>query len=488
MSDDRPPTPPGTPGSSGSPEGFGAREVTGIRSARAFHPTMAPGESAGGDIKGPLTGLSSHGTTSHGGGSMKTLEEYTPPSPRNLQESGLSEPFVAELILKTLYFNGEMVGNRVAENICLAFQSIIYPILNKLKEERLVEVKGGGSMQATTWRFALTEKGHNLCLQVMERNQYVGPAPVTLADYTDIVKKQFFPQDCSYEDVRKTFDDLVVEDDLIEKVGSAVMSCKSLFLYGPPGNGKTSVAERICNVMKGAIYVPHAIEVANQVIKLYDPLDHRPPKGIVPPASYDRRWMLCRRPMIVVGGELTLNMLDLSYNSAEKFYEAPFQLKSNGGLLLIDDFGRQMCHPKDLLNRWIVPLEKGTDYLTLHTGKKFEAPFKQLVVFSTNLEPKSLVDDAFLRRLRYKIQITDPSEKIFRSIVKMVCDRKGVQFEADGLDYMVEHYYKQRNTPFRACHPRDLVEIMIDKARFRQRVPRLERSAIDEAWNAYFVT
>lgn len=415
------------------------------------------------------------------------IQEHTPPAPRSIDETHLSPTTLAELMVKALYFNGDMDGAKVADFICLPFSAVVYPILNQLKDERIVEIKGGSSQYTTSWRFALTKYGGEKAQEIMLRNQYCGPAPVSLTDYVQMVHKQFSSQGVTYDDVRYAFKDLVVPDDIVEKVGSAVNSAKSIFLYGPPGNGKTSVAERVVRMLRGAIYVPYAFEVNGQIIKLYDPLNHMPPEGIKPPASYDKRWVLTKRPMVIVGGELTLNMLDLIYNETEKFYEAPFQLKSNGGMLLIDDFGRQLVHPKDLLNRWIVPLEKSLDYLTLHTGQKFEAPFKQLVVFSTNMNPKELVDEAFLRRLRYKIEIADPTETNYRAILKRTCDSKGVLFVEEGLDHLIHEHYTKEKVPFRACHPRDLVEIILDKARFLRCAPVLDRKFIDMAWSAYFV-
>lgn len=414
--------------------------------------------------------------------------DVVPQLPRTIEETHLNPSFIAELLVKTLYFNGEMLGSAIADYVCLPFTGSVYPLLEQLKAERFVEVKGGGTTYQHTWKFALTQAGSNKVQEIMLRNQYCGPAPVALKDYHAMVNKQFYASGVTYEDVRTAFKDLVVADDLVEKVGSAVNSSKSIFLYGPPGNGKTSVAERICRMMRGSIYIPYAVEIHGQVIKLYDQLDHHPAEGgAKPPGVYDRRWVYCKRPLVIVGGELTLPMLDLTYNTSEKFYEAPFQLKSNGGMLLIDDFGRQLVHPKDLLNRWIVPLEKGIDYLTLHTGQKFEAPFRQLVVFSTNMNPRDLVDEAFLRRLRYKIEVADPTETNFRAIVKRVCESKGVAYSDEGLNYLVQGKYRKDQTPFRACHPRDLVEIILDKARFLKCAPTLDPSFIDMAWSAYFV-
>ncbi|MBI4864651.1 MAG: ATP-binding protein [Candidatus Riflebacteria bacterium] len=447
-------------------------------------------EERGPSPQGPLAGAApptgGYAAADHGAAPLP-LAEYTPQAPRSIEETRLSPSFLAELLVKVLYFGGDMDGAKIADYACLPFAAVVYPLLTELKTDRIVEIKGGTTQYSASWRFALTKYGSEKAQEVMSRNQYVGPAPVGLSDYVQMVHRQFTAQGVTFDDVRHAFRDLVVPDDLVEKVGSAVNSSKSIFLYGPPGNGKTSVAERIVRMMRGAIYVPHAIEASGQIIKIHDPLDHHPPEGMKPPSTYDKRWVLCKRPMIIVGGELTLRMLDLIYNDVEKFYEAPFQIKSNGGMLLIDDFGRQLVHPKDLLNRWIVPLEKGLDYLTLHTGQKFEAPFRQLVVFSTNMNPKDLVDEAFLRRLRYKIEISDPSEQNYRAIIRRTCDSKGVAWAEEGISYLIKEHYKKDNVPLRACHPRDLVEIILDKARFMRCAPTLDPHFIDMAWNAYFV-
>jgi predicted ATPase with chaperone activity len=462
--------------------GFGKKQitphdVTATDSALAGPPGGGyPGAPPGGFALGDMAG----------GG--VPVHEYTPPIPRTIGETGLPPAFLAELLVKHLYMNTELTGDQIAESVCLPFSAVLMPLLEQLKTEKFLEIKGGGSTHFTnTWRFTLTRAGVDKVQEIMARNQYAGPAPVPLKSYSVMVNRQFFAQGVTFDDVRHAFRELVVPDDLIEKVGSAVNSCKSLFLYGPPGNGKTSVAERICRMLRGAIFVPHAIEVHGQVIKVYDPLDHMPPEGGRLPQAFDRRWVFVKRPMIIVGGELTLAMLDLTWNTQEKFYEAPFQLKSNGGMLLIDDFGRQLVHPKDLLNRWIVPLEKAIDYLTLHTGQKFEAPFRQLVAFSTNMNPRDLVDEAFLRRLRYKIEISDPTEANYRAIVKRTCDAKGVAYTDDGLNYLINNKYRKEQTPMRACHPRDLVEIILDKARFMKCAPSLDPAFIDMCWGAYFV-
>jgi predicted ATPase with chaperone activity len=278
-----------------------------------------------------------------------------------------------------------------------------------------------------------------------------------------------------------------------------VNSGKSIFLFGDPGNGKTSIAESLSELMHGGIYVPYAITVGNQVVKVFDIVHHVPidvprPRGITGDVditqggmSYDQRWVFCRRPVVEVGGELTLNMLDLRFDEVSKFYEAPLQVKANGGLFIIDDFGRQQVSPRDLLNRWILPLEKRIDFLTLHTGQKFSVPFDQLLIFATNIDPVNLVDEAFLRRIRYKIHVDDPTESQYNEIFSMVCEAKGVPFDPEAVEYLLREYYQRHRRPLRACHPRDLVEHVIDLARFNEEPPSLTQQALDHICRTYFI-
>ncbi len=420
--------------------------------------------------------------------------EFLPPAPRTVEETGLSFAILSDLVIKLLYNYTELEGLKIAELLCLPFNGVIEPVVRRLKDEKFLEIKGGGSSMAAQWRFSITSKGIEKAHEVLSRNGYIGPAPVPIEQYTQMVLRQKLEPQVTLKEVKAVFNDMVISEEIMEKIGPAVNSAKSVFLYGPPGNGKTSIAERMCDLLGGAIFVPYAIEVAGQIIKIFDDYVHQIPPEVanlmnedVEYSRMDHRWVICKRPFVVVGGELTLEMLDLTYNDTTKYYEAPFQLKSNCGMLLIDDFGRQKVRPRDLLNRWIVPLEKNVDYLTLHTGKKVEVPFEQFICFSTNLEPKDLVDEAFLRRLRYKIEISDPDEKEYIEIFRRMCRKMGIPYSKEMVTYLIERYYKRENVPFRACHPRDLLEQLVDRAKYRRMKPQLTPELIDHAWSSYFV-
>jgi predicted ATPase with chaperone activity len=311
----------------------------------------------------------------------------------------------------------------------------------------------------------LTSKGTARALEALDRTAYRGPLPVPIDQYIASVKAQLIDiRLVTAARVREAFADLLAPDSICDKIGPSISSGSALFLFGSPGNGKTAMAERISRVLNDPIYIPHALEVDGAIVKLFDPLVHRPIHcGSTP--GLDNRWIMVERPLVTAGGELTLAGLDLLWNSTGRFYEAPLQLKANGGVLLIDDFGRQQMRPIDMLNRWIVPLEKRVDYLTLATGKRVQVPFEQMLVFATNLEPGDLADEAFLRRIRFKLRLDDPTPEQFQELFRRECNARGVEYSSDGLQYVLERWWAGQ--PVRMCQPRDLVEQIVAIAHYQ---------------------
>ncbi len=414
---------------------------------------------------------------------------FRPLAPRSLQETGLSAGYVADLALKILYAAGYLSGVEWCERIRLPFAGVMDEIVEFLKREQLLEVRGAtGSLTPANYQYAITDKGSAKARQAIERSQYAGPAPVPLSAYTDAVRQQPLGQlRVGQRTMRQLLSHLVINETTLSQIGPAVNSGRSLFLFGHPGNGKTAIAESIGRmVARDDVYVPYAVEVDGQTIKVFDDVNHRC-VGNEPFKGMDARWVHIQRPAIIVGGELTLESLDLVLDPTNKYYEAPFQMKANGGLFLVDDFGRQLVRPRDLLNRWIVPMERGADFLTLHTGRKIEIPFDLLLVFSTNLPPKDLVDEAFLRRIRHKIEVKDPTFEEFREIFKRVCQTRGVSYDDSGLRYLLQEYYVKPQKPLRACHPRDIVDQLVDIARYIGVEPTLSKELLDKAAQAYFV-
>ncbi len=419
---------------------------------------------------------------------LDTFLHHKPKRPATLEDTGLPSAFISELALKIASSLGTFTIGEVSKRIKLP-SNIVDTTIQSLRQDKLCEVKGGAGFAPITYTFSITSAGRQRAAELIENNRYVGPAPVSLDDYTkafdyQTARNMFIPE----ERLREVFSPFILDDRIFEQFGPAVNSGKSIFIYGPAGNGKTALAEAIGSLMGDEIYIPYSISVEREIINVFDPINHRELRSDGENnLSSDERWVRCRRPIVLVGGELTLNMLDLEYNPAYKFYEAPLQLKANGGVFIIDDFGRQLVSPKHLLNRWIVPLERRTDFLTLHTGKKFEIPFEQLVVFSTNIEPHELVDEAFLRRIRYKVKMDHPTKKDFADIFRLVCERNSIEFKPDVLDYLLKEYYEKKDVKLNSCHPRDLIDQIIDMAHFRNEKPALTKDAIDKAWNNYFV-
>lgn len=413
------------------------------------------------------------------------VETMGPPVPEELAELGVGEGFLCDLALKHVAMLPEPTTTAIAERLRLP-RSLTEEILQKLYREKLIEVRLQTTMGAT--RYAMLDHGWDRMLRLRAICGYSGAAPVSLQDYSHMMRLQSIPSHpASMETVRAAFHDLILPESLLQTLGCVINSRRSLFLTGLPGTGKTAVAERINGALPGAIWIPYAVEIDGQIIRVFDSHCHRPASADVTPLEHDRRWVLIDRPLVIVGGELTLENADLTWSEAAKFYEAPFQMKSNGGTLVIDDFGRQRVAPQDLLNRWIVPLERRVDYLSLHTGKKIEVPFEQLVVFSTNLDENDLADQAFLRRMGYRARVEPPTPTAYSEIFKHQAYKRGIRYGQAVLDHVLNKYRVERRQ-MKGCEPRDLLDRATDICLFEGQGVELTPEVLDVAWRNYFGT
>jgi hypothetical protein len=424
---------------------------------------------------------------------LSGVKPMPPAPPATLEETGLHPDTLGQLLLKTLVA-GEATGTALSEKLRLPY-SVLDALIQHARVEKLLEVRGASGAGSAGYRYALTDLGRDRAGQFFELSRYVGPAPVPLAQYNAYVRACMAARPYLDRDRLSTgFEHLVVGKWMFDQLGPAVNSGKSLFLYGAPGNGKTVLAEGIGKAFGDEMHTPFAVDIDGQTMTMFDPVNHvlmgygtGDGQSVVATAPHDRRWERIRRPVVVVGGELTLEMLDLTFNPIARFYEAPIQLKANGGLFVVDDFGRQRIPARDLLNRWIVPLESRVDFLTLHTGRKFEIPFNVLIVFATNLKPESLADEAFLRRIPYKILAKNPTMDEYCRIFELNCKRRGLKFDEVMVEYLHRKYYQPRKLQMRACHPRDLIEQVVDRCRYENRTPVITRELLDAACGSYFL-
>ncbi len=425
---------------------------------------------------------------------------YSPLPPKSVSDTGLSVAFLFDMILRSLYNRGRLTGSELAEDLKLNY-SVLAPLLPLMRKQALIDIVGQkGQGGDANFEYEVKPPKGSLALQdALAKTSYSGPCPVPFDDYIESIAAQTIRNlVVTRRSIQKAFQDLVITPEVFNEIGPAINSAASIFLFGYPGNGKTSIAERITRLMGDDIFIPHAVEANGQIIKVFDPIVHqridgpRDDDGITSmffkEVTWDERYVRIKRPTIVTGGELTMAMLDLKYNPIGKFYEAPLQMKANGGIFMIDDFGRQQVRAMDLLNRWIVPLEKRYDYLTTVTGTKIEVPFDELLIFSTNLDPTQLADEAFLRRIKFKIEVRDPVEHQWRQIWRLVCKSRGVEYDDEGIDYLVAKWYTPTERPFRMCHPRDILDQMISIAKYNMEKVSFTPDLIDAGCATYFVS
>ncbi|MFZ0663951.1 MAG: hypothetical protein WAM66_14775 [Acidobacteriaceae bacterium] len=424
-----------------------------------------------------------------------TIDQFLhrmPAEPANLAATGIDPAELLTLLMKLIYAGRLESVRQFAEAIKLPYHVVLDLVQMAVDRQLLHTLGTRESDNIAEMSYAFTERGRKSALDALQQGRYAGPAPVTLEEFTDRVSLQKVTNEVvTYERIRQAISDLTFDQRIVEQAGPALNSGRAMLLYGPPGNGKTSVAQRFAGVFDDVIYVPYAVSVEGQIIRMFDPSVHTPIRpahladqgglSLVRQEEFDARWVPCHRPFVIAGGELTLEMLDLRFNTVARYYEAPLHMKALGGCFLIDDFGRQLVSPTDLLNRWIVPLESRVDYLKLHTGKSFSIPFEELVIFSTNLDPEDLMDPAFLRRLPYKIEIGSPSLELFEQIFTKECRKQDMTLPEKILDLIIHKITSEKGLELAAFHPKFITDQVVATCRFTGQEPHFEPRFIDYA-------
>jgi hypothetical protein len=416
-----------------------------------------------------------------------------PLAPKTIAETGLEPDTLQKLLAKTLHLHGTMTPSALSRELCLPI-TVVSQLIGDMQRLQLIEARGlAGADMRSELRYALGGAGIPFALEAMGQSKYVGPAPITLdAFHAQIQNQSITGEHIHRAELVECLNHLVLPGDLVDRLGPAINSAKSILFYGAPGNGKTSIAEAIGTAFKDVVYLPHCIEVGGQFIRFFDTTVHAPVEEAPAPAisamagekkeQRDMRWVACHRPVILTGGELTLHMLDLMYNPVSNFYEAPIHLKAVGGIFIVDDFGRQQTNPQAILNRWIIPLERKYDFLTLHTGKKFSIPFDQLVIFSTNIEPKQLADSAGLRRLYYKLNIPVPTLDDFRKIFISECKARQIFFNEDLFAWFLKKFYIDPGNDPAGHHPKYVLDYIGSVCSYRDTPVEMSEELLSSAW------
>ena len=424
---------------------------------------------------------------------LDAILQEPPPLAKTVAETGLEANFLLNCLLRTMYISALQTIPELAEQIKLS-RGVIEQLLTFAKREALAEIRGPSEQNVNIMRYALTSAGKERASEALRLCEYIGPVPIPLESYQVQVQKQTITNEViGIEKLRKALSHLVLSEDIVRRLGPASNSGRAILIYGAAGNGKTSIAEALVGAFEQPVYVPYCIEADGQIIKIFDPSVHTPfPAAadansgnghpiFLPHMEHDPRWVRCKRPYLITGGELTLEMLDLAFDPHSKYYEAPLQVKAIGGVFVIDDFGRQRVRPHELLNRWIFPLERKLDYLTLHTGKKFSILFDQLVIFATNFPPEELMDPAQLRRVHYKLKINPPSADEYREIFRRICESYGLEFSEEIIAHLLNTFYIKHKVPFAGFHPKFIAEHAIAACNYLGTPPRITRQLLADS-------